>query len=248
MFCKKSANIQKKIIIFIKKGENMISLIFSVLQRMFFLALHIVNPSTFPKPLSLKEETEYFEKIKSGDKTAKDKLINHNLRLVAHIIKKFNFIQENNEDLISIGTIGLIKAVNTFKIEKGIRFSSYASRCIENEILMNLRSSKKNNLDISMSEPIESIKSENSLTLIDTIADKASLYEKIFDKIDIEKLNLNIKKYLTQREQDVINLRYGLTNQRPHTQQEVAIKIGISRSYVSRIEKKALNILRSHLN
>ena len=226
----------------------MISLIFSVLQRMFFLALHIVNPSTFPKPLSLKEETEYFEKIKSGDKTAKDKLINHNLRLVAHIIKKFNFIQENNEDLISIGTIGLIKAVNTFKIEKGIRFSSYASRCIENEILMNLRSSKKNNLDISMSEPIESIKSENSLTLIDTIADKASLYEKIFDKIDIEKLNLNIKKYLTQREQDVINLRYGLTNQRPHTQQEVAIKIGISRSYVSRIEKKALNILRSHLN
>ncbi|MBO6126586.1 MAG: RNA polymerase sporulation sigma factor SigK [Clostridia bacterium] len=226
----------------------MLSLIFSVLQKMIFLALHIVNPSTFPKPLSSKEETECFKKIKSGDKSAKDKLINHNLRLVAHIIKKFNFLQENNEDLISIGTIGLIKAVNTFKPEKKIRFSSYASRCIENEILMNLRSSKKNNLDISMSEPIESAKSENSLTLMDTIADKVSLYEKIFDKIDIEKLNLNIKKYLTQREQDVINLRYGLINNNPHTQQEVASKIGISRSYVSRIEKKALNILKTHLN
>lgn len=225
----------------------MLSLIFSILQKMIFLALHIVNPSTFPKPLSSKEETECFKKIKSGDKSAKDKLINHNLRLVAHIIKKFNFLQENNEDLISIGTIGLIKAVNTFKPEKKIRFSSYASRCIENEILMNLRSSKKNNLDISMSEPIESAKSENSLTLMDTIADKVSLYEKIFDKIDIEKLNLNIKKYLTQREQDVINLRYGLNNNDAHTQQEVAEKVGISRSYVSRIEKKALITLKNSL-
>ena len=241
-------NIWTKSIIFIEKGGNMIDLIFSVLQRMFFLALHIVNPSTFPKPLSLKEEAECFQKIKSGNKAAKDKLINHNLRLVAHIIKKFNFLQENNEDLISIGTIGLIKAVNTFKIEKGIRFSSYASRCIENEILMNMRSAKKSVLDVSMSEPVESAKSENSLTLMDTIADKVSLYEKIFDKIDIEKLSLNIKKYLTQREQDVINLRYGLTNQSPQTQQEVASKIGISRSYVSRIEKKALNILKLHIN
>lgn len=226
----------------------MISLIFSVMQQMLFLALHIVNPSTFPKPLSSKEESECFKKINAGDKIAKDKLINHNLRLVAHIIKKFNFLKENNEDLISIGTIGLIKAVNTFKIEKGIRFSSYASRCIENEILMNLRSVKKSNLDVSMSEPIESKKSENSLTLMDTIADKVSLYERIFDKIDIEKLNLNIKKYLTQREQDVINLRYGLNSKLPQTQQEVATKIGISRSYVSRIEKKALNILKEHLN
>ena len=221
----------------------------SVLQRILFLALHIVNPNSFSKPLSSKEEKECFKKIRNGDKNAKDKLINHNLRLVVHIIKKFNFSQKaSNEDLISVGTIGLIKAVNTFREEKGIKFSSYASRCIENEILMDLRSVKKTNLDISMSEPIESGKSENTLTLMDTIADKSKFYEHIFNKVDIEKLSVNIKKYLTKREQDIINLRYGLKTGNSLTQQEVAKKIGISRSYVSRIEKKALILLKNSLN
>ena len=221
----------------------------SFLQKIFFLALHIINPNSFLKPLSPKEEKECFEKVKMGDKKAKDKLINHNLRLVVHIIKKFNFPQKNNnEDLISIGTIGLIKAVNTFKSEKGIKFSSYASRCIENEILMDLRSVKKTSLDVSMSDPIESGKSDNTLTLMDTIADKSKFYERIFDKVDLERISTNIKKYLTQREQDIINLRYGLEDKQPMTQQEVAKKIGISRSYVSRIEKKALTLLRNSLN
>ena len=225
----------------------MIFSILSVLEKMFFLALHVINPSTFSKPLSKKEEEEEFRKAKNGDKKAKDKLVNHNLRLVVHIIKKFNFSPKNNEDLISIGTIGLIKAVNTFKLDKGIRFSSYASRCIENEILMSLRNNKKKNLDVSMSDPIESGKSGSGLTLMDTIADKSSFYDKILDKVDIERLSINIKKYLTQREQNVVNLRYGLINNNAHTQQEVAKKVGISRSYVSRIEKKALITLKNSL-
>ena len=215
-----------------------------MLQRILFLALHVMNPNAFSKPLSKKEEEECFKKARNGDKNSKDKLVNHNLRLVVHIIKKFNFSPKNNEDLISIGTIGLIKAVNTFKLDKGIRFSSYASRCIENEILMSLRTNKKKTLDVSMSEPIESNKSGSSLTLMDTIADKSSLYDKILDKVDLERLSSNIKRFLTLREQNVINLRYGLNDNNAHTQQEVANRIGISRSYVSRIEKKALITLK----
>lgn len=220
---------------------------FDILSKIVFLALHIINPNSFPKTLSSKEEQEYFKKAKNGDKKAKDKLVNHNLRLVAHIIKKFNFSHNNNEDLISVGTIGLIKAVNTFKIEKGIRFSSYASRCIENEILMNLRGVKKSSLDVSMNESIESSKPGSSITLMDTISDKSCCFEKIFNKISMEKLNIQILKRLTEREQNVINLRYGLKNNDPMTQQEVAQKLGISRSYVSRIEKKALNILKEEI-
>ena len=219
-----------------------------ILSKIIFLALHIINPNSFPKTLSSDEERECFKKMRSGDKCAKDKLINHNLRLVAHIIKKFNFSQNNNEDLISVGTIGLIKAVNTFKIEKGIRFSSYASRCIENEILMNLRGVKKSSLDVSMHESVESSKPGSTIMLMDTISDKSNFFDKIFDKISIEKLNVQISKKLTKREQDVINLRYGLKKNNSYTQQEVAKKLGISRSYVSRIEKKALEILKNELH
>lgn len=219
-----------------------------ILSKIIFLALHIINPNSFPKTLSSDEERECFKKMRSGDKCAKDKLINHNLRLVAHIIKKFNFSQNNNEDLISVGTIGLIKAVNTFKIEKGIRFSSYASRCIENEILMNLRGVKKSSLDVSMHESVESSKPGSTIMLMDTISDKSNFFDKIFNKISIEKLNVQISKKLTRREQDVINLRYGLKKNNSYTQQEVAKKLGISRSYVSRIEKKALEILKNELH
>lgn len=218
-----------------------------ILSKIIFLALHIINPNSFPKTLSSDEERECFKKMRDGDKCAKDKLINHNLRLVAHIIKKFNFSQNNNEDLISVGTIGLIKAVNTFKIEKGIRFSSYASRCIENEILMNLRGVKKSSLDVSMHESVESSKPGSTIMLMDTISDKSNFFDKIFNKISIEKLNVQISKKLTKREQDVINLRYGLKKNNSYTQQEVAKKLGISRSYVSRIEKKALEILKNEL-
>lgn len=222
-------------------------MLFDILNKIFFLALHIINFNSFPKTLSSKKEKEYFERVKKGDKDAKDELINHNLRLVAHIIKKFNLPHSNNEDLISVGTIGLIKAVNTFKMEKGIRFSSYASRCIENEILMNLRGVKKTSLDVSMNETIESSKPGSSITLMDTISDKSSYFEKIFNKISMEKLSIYMSKKLTNREQSVIKLRYGLNNKEPMTQQEVAEELGISRSYVSRIEKKALGILKEEI-
>ncbi|MCL2311575.1 MAG: RNA polymerase sporulation sigma factor SigK [Firmicutes bacterium] len=223
--------------------------IFNIISKIFFLALHIINPNSFPKPLSPDEEKEYFKKVVSGDKKSKEKLIKHNLRLVAHIIKKFNLSSENNEDLISVGTIGLIKAVNTFKIEKGIKFSSYASRCIENEILMYFRGARKSFLDISMADPIETTKSGSTLTLMDTLTDNHCFFDDIFNKINIEKLSDCISKNLTKREQMIINFRYGLLNKRvPLTQQEVAKIMGISRSYVSRIEKKALDILQNTLN
>jgi RNA polymerase sporulation-specific sigma factor len=220
-----------------------------ILANIFFLALHIINPSVFPKPLSSKEEKECLERAAKGDEKAKTRLIEHNLRLVAHIIKKFHsFANNNNEDLISVGTIGLIKAIKTFKCEKGIRLSSYASRCIENEILMYLRGVKKTVLDISVTEPIETSKTGNPLTLLDTLADESSVFEKISSKIDGEKLNKCIASCLNEREKKIIKLRYGLNGTIPVTQQKIADKLGISRSYVSRIEKKVIDQLRTNFN
>ncbi|MDR1240871.1 MAG: RNA polymerase sporulation sigma factor SigK [Oscillospiraceae bacterium] len=222
----------------------MLSFIFEIVSHIFFLALHIVSPSVFPKPLSSKEEKKYLDKMSEGDKDARAKLIEHNLRLVAHIIKKFHSSHENNEDLISVGTIGLIKAVNTFKIEKGIRLSSYASRCIENEILMYMRGNKKTVLDVSMTEPIETSKSGSPLTLIDTLASEGSVFEEISGKIDVERLQKCISCNLSKREEIIIKLRYGLEGKTALTQQEIADRLGISRSYVSRIEKKVIEGLR----
>ena len=166
------------------------------------------------------------------------------MRLVAHITKKYYFNKSDPDDLISIGTIGLIKAVNTFKPEKGIRLSSYASRCIENEILMYFRNSKKTALDVSMDEPIETDKNGNVLTLMDTIATDDSVVDEIDTKINIQKLNKYIEKSLTSREKTIICLRYGLNGNPPLPQRVVAKKLGISRSYVSRIEKKAIEVLK----
>lgn len=216
----------------------------SIFSSLAFFVLHVISSNIFPKTLSKKEEKRLIELLKTGDKDAKNKLIEHNLRLVAHITKKYHNSKSDPDDLISIGTIGLIKAINTFDGSKNTKLSSYASRCIENEILMHFRNSKKAMLDLSLNEPIETDKNGNVLTLIDTISSDECIFETVNTKIDIEKLNKYLVKLLTPRERIIICLRYGLNGLKPLPQREVAKKLGISRSYVSRIEKKAVSSLK----
>ncbi len=200
---------------------------------------------SFPKPLSTKDEAEYLHRCKQGDKDARDKLIEHNLRLVAHIVKKYNMIDKETDDLISIGTIGLIKAIDTFDDEKGIRLATYASRCIDNELLMMLRSGKRLAKEVYLYDPIGSDREGNEINLLDIIEDaEVDIVENIVMEDDIKKLYHMIGKVLTDREREIIFLRYGLSNRKEVTQREIASKLGISRSYVSRIEKKALKKLR----
>lgn len=214
-----------------------------ILSGFLFFILHVTGSGSFPHPLTAQEEKKCLEKMKNGDKRAKEKLIEHNLRLVAHIIKKYYSNSNDQDDLISIGTIGLIKAVNTFDSSKGIRLSSYAARCIENEVLMYFRSSKKSSQDISINEPIDTDKDGNSLTLMDTMATEDNILDNLDFKIKAEQLKNYITEVLSPRERAIIQLRYGLDGQKPLTQREVAQKLGISRSYVSRIEKKSLALL-----
>lgn len=200
---------------------------------------------SFPKPLSTKEETDYLQRCKEGDKEARDKLIEHNLRLVAHIVKKYNVVDKETDDLISIGTIGLIKAIDTFDDEKGIRLATYASRCIDNELLMMLRSGKRLAKEVYLYDPIGSDREGNEINLLDIIEEaEVDIVENIVLEDDIKKLYCMIGKVLTDREREIICLRYGLSNKKEVTQREIANKLGISRSYVSRIEKKALKKLR----
>ncbi len=200
---------------------------------------------SFPKPLSTKEEADYLKSCKEGDKAARDKLIEHNLRLVAHIVKKYNMVDKETDDLISIGTIGLIKAIDTFDEDKGIRLATYASRCIDNELLMMLRSGKRLAKEVYLYDPIGSDREGNEINLLDIIEEaEIDIVENIVLEDDIKKLYHIIGKVLTDREREIICLRYGLSNQKEVTQREIAGKLGISRSYVSRIEKKALKKLR----
>lgn len=215
-----------------------------ILSSIPFFVLHAISANSFPKPLSKREEQRYIDMLKNHDENAKNKLIKHNLRLVAHITKKYYSEKTDPDDLISIGTIGLIKAINSFNPEKGIKLSSYASRCIENEILMHFRSLKKSALDISINEPIETDKNGNVLTLMDTIATEDTSLEKVCTKINIRKLSTHLVKSLSPRERIIICMRYGICGFSALPQREVAKKIGISRSYVSRIEKKALQTLK----
>ena len=217
---------------------------FEAILSLPFLVLHVLPKSSFPKPLSKKEELKYINLLKDGNLDAKNKLIKHNLRLVAHISKKYHFKNHETDDLISIGTIGLIKAVNTFKPEKGVRLSSYSARCIENEILMYFRNTNKSSLDVSIDEPIETDKNGNVLTLMDTIASNESIADKIDTQSDVQNLKNSILKFLTPRERIIICLRYGLGGNKPLPQREVAKKLKISRSYVSRLEKKSVKILK----
>lgn len=213
-------------------------------EYLFLFILHICHSETFPKPLSKSEEEEYLKLSANGDKKARNKLVEHNLRLVAHIIKKYYHCVSDQDDLVSIGTIGLIKAVNTYNIEKNIKLSSYASRCIENEILMHFRNSKKSSQDISLNEAIDSDKDGNPLTLMDIMSVEDNILDDIDTKINLEKLHANMDKVLSDREKEILTYRFGLNNLKPLTQREIAKKLEISRSYVSRIEKKALEKLR----
>lgn len=215
-----------------------------ILSGILFLALHVTVSSSFPQPLSSEEERKCFEKMKNGDPEAKNQLVEHNLRLVAHIIKKYYSNSAEQDDLISIGTIGLIKAVSTFDYEKGARFATYAARCIENEILMYFRNKKKYAQDVSFSDPIDMDKDGNSLSLMDVLADEHSITEDIELKLQSEKLYQTIEHGLNPREKEIIYLRYGLNGKKAYAQREVAQRLGISRSYVSRIEKKALATLK----
>lgn len=211
---------------------------------MLFLMLHLENAGSFPKPLSAKQEREALEKMKQGDRAARDKLIEHNLRLVVHIIKKYYSGYSEQEDLISIGTIGLIKAVNSFDSDKGTRFATYAARCIENEILMYFRSQKKSAQDISMNEPIDFDAQGNPLTLSDILFTDDTVADDIDTKMKIDKLRKCIGEIENEREREIITKRYGLDGNVPLTQREIADRLGISRSYVSRIEKKVIDKLR----
>ena len=202
------------------------TLISFALSNLLYLALHVTNSGSFPKPLSAKEERACFEQMAEGDKEARSRLIEHNLRLVVY------------------GTIGLIKAVSTFDYEKGTRFATYAARCIENEVLMHFRNQKKNAQDVYISDPIDTDKDGNTLTLLDIVSDEENLLDNIDIKLKAQKVYECIDRVLTPREKMIIEQRYGLYGYQALTQREVAHKLGISRSYVSRIEKKALEELR----
>ena len=204
----------------------------------------ISGGNTFPKPLTAKEEEIYLKQYEEGSIEAKNILIERNLRLVAHIVKKYTNYQKDSEDLISIGTIGLIKAITTFKNDKGIKLATYAARCIENEILMYIRASKKYSRDVYLQDTIGIDKDGNEVTLEDKVADDSmSIDEEVSLKIQSKILYDKMKKVLKGREKTIIELRYGLINGEELTQRDIAKMLGISRSYVSRIEKKALEKL-----
>lgn len=222
-------------------------MIVETLSSLYSLFLSVSSISGFPPRLSAAEEKKYIDSMADGDKNARKKLIEHNLRLVAHISKKYSSAVSDSDDLISIGTIGLIKAVDTFRPEKGHKLSSYAAICIQNEILMYLRSGKKNALDISMNEPIDTDRHGNVLTLMDIIAVDDTISDDIDLSIKCSKLKQLINSELDERERSIIIRRYGLNGRKPLTQMEISKKMGISRSYVSRIEKKILERLRKKI-
>lgn len=222
-------------------------LLIRTISNLFFFALHLSGTGSFPPPLSAKRERECLLAMKNGDVNAKNELIEHNLRLVAHIIKKYYSSSVQQDDLISIGTIGLIKAINTFDPDKGTRLATYAARCIENEILMQFRAQKKTAQDISVNEPIDTDSEGNPLTLMDIISTEDEIVEDIYKITMLKKLSTEVGRIKDPREKSIIMMRYGLDGMRPMTQLEVSKKLNISRSYVSRIEKKTLKELRKAL-
>ena len=226
----------------------MFSVLFDMIKNLFFMLGYFGNLNSFPKALTKKEEDELLIKLKNGDSEARDVLIERNLRLVAYVAKKYLKENKETDDLISIGTIGLIKAVNTFDVEKKIRFATYAVRCIENEILMVLRAEKKLVNEVSLEEPIGKDTEGNEILLIDILYnDEENVFNDAMDKINSKKLRSAIDDCLTDREKEIIILRYGLKDGNCIPQREIAKQFGISRSYVSRIEKKALEKLHSYM-
>lgn len=225
----------------------MVETAFILLMNSLLLMLRIAPGDSFPKPLSRAEEQEYLARWAQGDVEARNLLVEHNLRLVAHIMKKYYTQTDDVDDLISIGTIGLIKGVNTYKPDKGVRLATYASRCIENEILMHFRSRKKSAGDVSLSEALDVEGDGSGLSIMDVVAQEDDMAERIGNAELCQELLKSIETSLTKREAKIIRLRYGLDGAAPMTQKETAQLCGISRSYVSRIEKKALEKLRLSL-
>lgn len=204
---------------------------------------------TFPKPLSAREEKEYLERCNEGDQLARDVLIERNMRLVAHVVKKYQSPDYDMEDLLSVGTIGLIKAVNTFKVDKGSRLATYAAKCVENEILMLFRASKKLSKEVSLFEPIGVDKDGEAVSLVDIIEmENKETIDTMILKQDVKELYEAYDSCLSDTEKTVIRMRYGLFRGKEHTQREIAAQLGISRSYVSRIEKRALEKIRGEFD
>ena len=217
------------------------------MNKILLFSSFINNAQGFPKPLSADEEMEYFNKYKNGDKSAKDILINHNLRLVAHIVKKYAGTSEA-DDLISVGTIGLIKAINTFEYGKGSQLSTYAARCIENEILMLLRVSKKHKNVMSLEESLGQDKEGNDIELADVIpSNEEDILNTVQNNVITQKIFSLISSKLSPREAQIIKLRYGIGCCRSYTQREVALKLNISRSYISRLETRAIGIIQNEV-
>lgn len=220
-----------------------------IFENALCLFSYISGQSSFPKTLSPEEERMYLERLAQGDAKARDVLIERNLRLVAHVIKKYTNTGKETEDLISIGTIGLIKGVSTYNMDKGTQLATYVARCIENEILMSIRASKKPNQAISLNDPIGTDRDGNEMSLMDILhTQDDSVTEEVERKLQAAKVRKMIATVLTRRERIVVELRYGLRSNRILTQREIARLLGISRSYVSRIEKRALQKLCKKLN
>lgn len=221
--------------------------LFTTILNVVYMILGVEPVQKFPRALSKQEEEEYFKMAKSGDMNARDKLIEHNLRLVAHIVRKYYASCKNQEDLISVGTIGLIKAIDSFNFFNGARFATYAAKCIQNEILMLFRSQKKLGYEVSLNDTIDIDKDGNPLTYIDIVCTEDTIAEDIDKKIKINKALEYIRDKLDDREKQIIIMRYGLGNTKAYTQREVAQKLDISRSYVSRIEKSVLEKINEYL-
>ncbi len=225
-----------------------ISGFFAFVKSALFVVGYIQSGNLFPEPLSSEEENMYLDKFMNGDEDARNILIERNLRLVAHVCKKYNGTNIDNDDLISIGTIGLIKGLNSFKKDKGVRLATYASKCIDNEILMYLRNVKKIGAEVPLNEPIGKDKDDNEIALIDILVnDEKNIEDEIDLKIKIKKMYEKIKEVLKGREKTIIELRFGLDGNKPKTQNQIAEMLGISRSYVSRIETKAIGKLAKEI-
>lgn len=226
----------------------MLDSILMLLMNSLLLMLRISPADSFPRPLSKAAEQEYLDRWAKGDIEARNALVEHNLRLVSHIMKKYYTQHEDMDDLISIGTIGLIKGINTYRADRGVRLATYASRCIENEILMYFRSQKKSSGDVSLSDALDVDSDGNGLSMMDVVAEDDDLAERIGTQEICRNLKKCVDTSLEPREAQVITLRYGLDGNQPKTQKDTAEICGISRSYVSRIEKRALEKLREELS
>ena len=221
---------------------------FQFLKSAVFAVGYISGSNLFPEPLTSEEEKMYLEQMKNGDEEARNILIERNLRLVAHVVKKYSNTRVEQDDLISIGTIGLIKGINSFNVDKGSKLSTYVSRCIDNEILMYLRSTKKLNAEVYLNEPIGKDKDDNVVTLEEVLENnERNIEDEVDIKIKIKLLYEKMKSLLKDRERTIIELRFGLDGHKPKTQNEIAKMMGISRSYVSRIETKAIGKLAKEI-